>query len=49
MLNKKYSTHEKIIKGINFDNLNIKINSPEELKNLLCNINKFMTNYNKMK
>ena len=39
----KVSKYEKIISGINVANLNLKINSPEQLKNLLYNVNKFMT------
>ena len=44
MANIKDSKYEKIISGINVANLNLNINSPEQLKNLLCNVNKFMTN-----
>ena len=39
----KDAKYEKIISKINLTNLNLKINSPEQLKNLLCNVNKFMT------
>jgi len=39
----KDTKYEKIISEINVANLNIKINSPEQLKSLLCNVNKFMT------
>ncbi len=35
--------YEKIISKINLTNLNLKINSTEQLKSLLCNVNKFMT------
>mgnify|MGYP006186665563 CR=1 FL=1 len=39
----KDTKYEKIISKINLTNLNLKINSPEQLKNLLYNVNKFMT------
>ena len=35
--------YQKIIEEINTESLNLKLNSPEKLNHLLCNINKFMT------
>ena len=35
--------YSKVIKEINSENLNLKLDSPEKLNNLLCNINKFVT------
>jgi hypothetical protein len=43
MSNTKQELYEKIIKKIDLNNLKLKIDSPEKLKNLLCNVNKFMT------
>ena len=43
MSNTKQELYEKIIKKIDLNNLNLRIDSPEKLKNLLCNVNKFMT------
>ena len=42
MANTRHDSYEKIIKGINLANLNLKIDSPKKLKNLLHNVNKFM-------
>ena len=35
--------YQKIIGEINTESLNLKLDSPEKLNHLLCNINKFMT------
>ena len=38
-----FDRYSKVIKEINSENLNLKLDSPEKLNNLLCNINKFVT------
>jgi hypothetical protein len=35
--------YSKVIKEVNSENLNLKLDSPEKLNHLLCNINKFVT------
>ena len=35
--------YSKVIKEVNSENFNLKLDSPEKLNNLLCNINKFVT------
>tara|TARA_B110001454_G_scaffold197359_1_gene200790 strand:+ start:737 stop:1207 length:471 start_codon:yes stop_codon:yes gene_type:complete len=42
MSNTKHDAYEEIIQGLNLGNLNLKIDSPKKLKNLLHNVNKFM-------
>jgi hypothetical protein len=40
---KEQDTYKLILKKIELGNLNLELNSPEKLKQLLININKFMT------